>query len=177
MVGFKGFGPNRIHGLEPVPESQSARHWSDLWKYMDTLPEFPTVLTDPLTGYMVRGFTKQNFNGHRFRKDNTFIEYNFDILYNQGMNGDLFVPTIPTLRGFQLGFNYSIKLTESFTARLNAGIAYIQILYMCQDYSPGDYNNCEYVNKEKESYAYWLSNPQWDPHILIPFGLSISYNF
>jgi hypothetical protein len=82
MVGFKGFGPNRIHGLEPVPESQSARHWSDLWKYMDTLPEFPTVLTDPLTGYMVRGFTKQNFNGHRFRKDNTFIEYNFDNYQN-----------------------------------------------------------------------------------------------
>jgi hypothetical protein len=83
---YEGFDPNRLEGLTPVPEAQSSRHWEDLWKYMDTLPEFPTVVTDPLTGYMVRGFTRQHFNGHKFHANSEYKNINFNDYSNFPLN-------------------------------------------------------------------------------------------
>jgi hypothetical protein len=86
LFGYKALGPNRLDGLISVPKEQSSRHWEDLWKYMDTLPEFPTVITDPLTGYMVRGFTRQHFNGHKFRANSEYKKINFNDYSNFPLN-------------------------------------------------------------------------------------------
>lgn len=49
-----------------IHESERVGYWSDMLVFLNSLPEFKRVYTDPVTGYLVSGMTKLYFSGHKF---------------------------------------------------------------------------------------------------------------
>lgn len=57
---------SRIYTLKPVNDDNNYVWWSDLFQYLDTVEPARYVLTDPVTGYMLRTLTHHRHYGAKF---------------------------------------------------------------------------------------------------------------
>ncbi|WP_353412560.1 hypothetical protein [Arenicella sp. 4NH20-0111] len=55
----------------------SYKHYSDLLKALDSLPDKRNVLTDPMTGYMISGLTKHHSSRKKFYRNNSYKHFSF----------------------------------------------------------------------------------------------------
>ncbi len=67
---------SRLYSLRKVPAGNSERLWTDLVTYLKTIPPGRSVITDPVTGYMIKGATGHVYNGYKFYMMN-FRKYNY----------------------------------------------------------------------------------------------------
>ena len=112
------------------------------------------------------------------------IELIADIFMNPGLNGDLFISDKPYSQGILLFCNYSCSVFDDLNVNVGLGISYIRLRYVYTPHSAigsGDkiYTH-EYVSKRLEKI--FMENghgvdPSWDPNIVFPFGISVSYHF
>lgn len=56
---------SKIYTLAPVAAVNDHRNWRDLLQFLDTL-ERARIVTDPVTGYVIKGLTAHSYSGHKF---------------------------------------------------------------------------------------------------------------
>jgi hypothetical protein len=56
---------SKIYTLAPVAAANDHRNWHDLLQFLDTL-EPARIVTDPVTGYVIKGMTAHGYSGHKF---------------------------------------------------------------------------------------------------------------
>lgn len=57
---------SRLPTLAPVDARGDHRNWADLFEYLNTLEARYQVMTDPVTGYMIRALTRHREGGRKF---------------------------------------------------------------------------------------------------------------
>src|SRR5690606_6073222 len=57
---------SRVYTLKPVKEDNNYTWWDDLYQYLDTVEPGRRVLSDPITGYMLRTLTHHRYYGAKF---------------------------------------------------------------------------------------------------------------
>jgi len=67
---------SRLHTLMPVARESSPALWRDLLDYLESLPERETIITDPVTGYVVSGLTRHVSYRHKFHRRRGYVEFN-----------------------------------------------------------------------------------------------------
>lgn len=78
LLPLNGINPNARITLAPVAKNNSYRQWDDLIDYLNRSQPRPLpVLTDPVTGYVLKAFTRQKTFNYKFF-DRHAAEYNFD---------------------------------------------------------------------------------------------------
>ena len=58
---------SRLHTLAPVDDDNNYVMWRDLIEYLETNPT-KGILTDPVSGYVIKGITNKRYNGYKFHK-------------------------------------------------------------------------------------------------------------
>ena len=104
------------------------------------------------------------------------VEIALDLFYYRGINGGdivIFEPR-PYSRGGVSMINYTKKISYGFRFIAGIGLSYIQYREM---YNSKD-QDWEYVSYSKENKNYnWLSRSRWKSFLIVPFKLSLSYDF
>jgi hypothetical protein len=84
---WKGVHYSRYPTLKASNESQSYQHLQDVIDFLNVIPNQEIILTDPVTGYVLTGFTKHYSSRDKFAinpysgfKQFTFEEYSLDPL-------------------------------------------------------------------------------------------------
>ncbi len=73
-----GWHFSRTPSLTKSDRSLSAYGYKDLLDFLDTIESQKTILTDPMTGYMVSGMTKHYSPRRKFFRDHKFIHFSFN---------------------------------------------------------------------------------------------------
>lgn len=102
-------------------------------------------------------------------KKNLNIDISINGFLHTGQSGDL-TPFIPYTRGIVSNINISHTFSGSFAVSYGLGIAIVQYRY-----SNNEYITYNIENNHPQYYS--IKNPKWDNFLIIPFGLSIGYNF
>lgn len=67
---------SRLYSLRKVPAGNSERLWADLVTYLQSLESPRSIITDPVTGYMIKGTTGHVYHGYKFYMMD-FRKYNY----------------------------------------------------------------------------------------------------
>ena len=80
MNGWKGLHHSRYPTLKAVNPQQSYQHLSDAIDFLENIPNKKVLLTDPVTGYVLSGFTKHNSFRDKFfiNEYSGFKKFTFD---------------------------------------------------------------------------------------------------
>lgn len=59
---------SRLYTLRRIPDANRETHWIGLLRFLDELQERRQIITDPVTGYVVKGMTRHRYDGYKFYK-------------------------------------------------------------------------------------------------------------
>ena len=71
-----------------------------------------------------------------------------------------------------INLHYSTQLLKDLVVTFGLGLSFVQYRYMLRNY-----DEYIYVSWYREKHTNTLINPEWDSHIIIPFGITLSYHF
>ena len=112
---------------------------------------------------------------------NNKFEWSVDLYYHPGSRDNIvFDADAPYLRGIMTNIHFKTELSESFSINYGIGLSFIQYRYLERNYPPEIETYYYYVTKYEEQEdikSGFGRNPAWDSKFIIPFGISISYNF
>ena len=85
---------SRIYSLKQPHHQARPEYWQDMLDYLRELPEKETIVTDPVTGYMLTALTKHNNRRYKFHVRKMRDRYIFDDYTDHPLkkyNGKLFI--------------------------------------------------------------------------------------
>jgi len=109
------------------------------------------------------------------------IEFAIDGFIHAGQRISFLTPFIPYTRGIVASALLSLRISKALILSFGLGVGSVQYRYDA-DYAESSSDGYDYIpytieRKSKEGDYFRIVNPKWDKHIIIPFGLSLSYKF
>tara|TARA_B100000686_G_scaffold137051_1_gene144295 strand:+ start:560 stop:2401 length:1842 start_codon:yes stop_codon:yes gene_type:complete len=106
----------RTHTLQQISPDNTSEHWNDLFIYLRSLPERRHVLTDPITGYQIRGLTPHDYFGIKY-EDFSYSAYkNFNENLEQDDAFDRYVGWLFVVNQREGGLSENGRLSNHWTA-------------------------------------------------------------
>ena len=69
---------SRIYSLSEVHSQARPAHWQDMLDFLQTLPDKETIISDPVTGYLISAWTKHQHRRYKFYYKWMLDPYEFD---------------------------------------------------------------------------------------------------
>ena len=85
---------SRIYSLSEVHYQARPGYWQDMLKFLQAMPVEESIISDPVTGYMISALTKHHNRRHKFYHNRMIDPYEFDDYSSHPLkqyNGKIFV--------------------------------------------------------------------------------------